>query len=169
MELRSLSDHAALSLTMTLPTVCRPFGPWQIHVTLLHRPELVTQVPRALTNFLELNDTPDICISTLWDTLKATTRGELITISVADNKCHCEKREHLSRKGRELEHMHLRTGTPKILCQLEATHKQLVGLDLDKAEYATLRFRHTFYIGGDKCGWVLEHSNRQGRYIPWRQ
>ncbi|KAJ1210220.1 hypothetical protein NDU88_005588 [Pleurodeles waltl] len=122
---------------------------------LLHLPEVVTQITNAMTNFLELNDTLDISISTLWDTLKAITREELIVISAVDNKRHREKRKHLSRKVRELKNMHQCMGTLRIWSQLKARRKERAGLDLDRAEYASLRLHYSFYIGYNKCGCLL--------------
>ncbi|KAJ1124706.1 hypothetical protein NDU88_003155 [Pleurodeles waltl] len=76
--------------------------------TLLMRPEVVAQITKAITTYLEFNDTVDTPKS--WDTLKAVIRGELIAISASDNKIRCEKRAHLQQQVLEFERIHKRTG-----------------------------------------------------------
>lgn len=41
--------------------------------------------------------------------------------------------------------------------------KQLVGLDLHRAEYSLLRLRHCFNVGGNKCGRLLANTFRAQR------
>ncbi|KAJ1127117.1 hypothetical protein NDU88_005521 [Pleurodeles waltl] len=43
-------------------------------------------------------------------------------------------------------------GVPRVWRQLAATQKQPAHLDLHRAEYSILHLKHTFYVGGNKCG-----------------
>ncbi|KAJ1214794.1 hypothetical protein NDU88_002405 [Pleurodeles waltl] len=93
-----------------------------------------------------------------WETLKAVIRGEFIAISAEDNKIWQEKRAQLQQQVTELKRIHKRTGAPQV--KLSAASAQLAGLDTDRAEYAALRLRHSFYMSGNGCGRLLANRLR---------
>ncbi|KAJ1208095.1 hypothetical protein NDU88_003485 [Pleurodeles waltl] len=134
-----------------------------MRTTLLVRPEVVAQITKAIATFLEFNDTADTPISLLWNTLKVVIGGEFIMISALDNKIRREKRAQLHQQVTELERIHKWTGAPRVWRQLSAARPQLVGLDMDRVEYAALRLRHTYYVGGNKCGRLLATRLRAQR------
>ncbi|KAJ1149172.1 hypothetical protein NDU88_001989 [Pleurodeles waltl] len=105
----ALSDHAAVSLTLNVPTQPKAPQPWRLKTTLLLRPEVVAQIQKAIFSFLDINDTADIPISLLWETLKAVIRGEFIVIPAAD-KTRRQKRAQLQLEVTELQRIHKRTG-----------------------------------------------------------
>lgn len=146
---RTLSCHSAVSLMLSLrPGPATPCS-WRLRYSLLHRPDVVKQISKALQDYLSVNDNSKTQIATLWDALKAVVRGEFIAITASDNKIRSEKREQLTHQTQELERIHQRTGAPRVWRQLEAMRSQLAALDLDRAEYAALRLCHNFYTGGD--------------------
>ncbi|KAJ1161562.1 hypothetical protein NDU88_002046 [Pleurodeles waltl] len=74
------------------------------------RPEVVTQISKAISTYLEINDTADTLLPVLWDALKMEIRGEFIGVSAADNKLRREKRAHLQHQVTELEKIHKMMG-----------------------------------------------------------
>lgn len=105
-EPRALSDHAAITISLSFPPTPRPSYSWRLRETLLHHPEVIARLTKTLEDFLSVNDTQDTSIVSLWETLKLVARGGFIAISSADNKMSREKREELSKQVLELEGTH---------------------------------------------------------------
>ncbi|KAJ1203035.1 hypothetical protein NDU88_006830 [Pleurodeles waltl] len=131
------------------------------------RTEVVAQISKAISTYLEFNDTADTPLPLKWDALKAVIRGEFIGISSADNKLTREKRAHLQQQVTELEKIHRRTGAPRVRRPLSVARLQLVGLDMDGVEYAALRLQQSYYVGatGVAAFWPLDLGLRAN----WRQ
>ncbi|KAJ1142596.1 hypothetical protein NDU88_008910 [Pleurodeles waltl] len=87
--------------------------------------------------------------------MKVVIRREFIGISAADNKLRLEKRAQLQQQVTELETIHKRIGAPRVWRQLNAARLQLVAITLDRAEYAALHLRHSYYVGCNRCGRLL--------------
>lgn len=122
---------------------------------MLQRSSVIQQIQGCISDYLAHNNSPTIPITTLWEAMKAVIRGKFLGIATADNKDRREKREHLQGQIIELERIHQRTGAPRVWKRLKNARTQLAGLDLDRTEYAALRLRHKFYVGGDRCGRLL--------------
>lgn len=95
--------------------------------------------------------------------MKAVVKGEFIGIAATDNRDRKEKRKRLQDEIAELERIHQQTGAPRVWKRLKAARAQMAGLDTDRAEFAALRLRHKFYVGGDRCGRLLANRLRAQR------
>lgn len=146
----SLSDHSPVLTTLALPPITPAPRCWRLRDSLLYRKDIVTQIQRAIDNYLITNDNQDTSIAARWEALKAVIRGEFLAISTAENKARRLKREELSQQVKTLELSHQHTGAPRIWRKLMSARTQLNALDLDRAEYAALRLRHSYYVGGDR-------------------
>lgn len=156
----ALSDHDAVSVTIAVLKNPPNSRRWRLRESLLHRQGVVSQLTTCIKQYLTLNDQPDTSLASLWGALKAVIRGELISISAAETKERKEKRATLTAQVTELERVHSRTGAPRIWRQLKAARAQLASLDLDRAEFAALKLKHTYYVGGDKTGRLLASKLR---------
>ncbi|KAJ1153518.1 hypothetical protein NDU88_006277 [Pleurodeles waltl] len=67
---------------------------------------------------------------------------------------------------RDLKHIHHCKEAPRVWRQLEAERKQLAGLDTNQEECAVVRLCHSFYVGEDTCGRLLENRLR-AQQQPW--
>lgn len=114
-------------------------------------------------DYLSHNANSDTTLATQWAALKAVLRADFIAIASADNADRLKKRTELTQQVTELEHIHHRTGAPRIWRQLRIALQHLAALDQDRAENAALRLRHAFYTGGDKGGRLLAHKLRDTR------
>ncbi|KAJ1101147.1 hypothetical protein NDU88_006219 [Pleurodeles waltl] len=151
-------DHAAKTVDKALPPTPHTYQPWHLRETLLRKTEVVQQITTAISGFLTINGSPDTPISLLGDAMKTVIRGEFITLSADHNKARKEQCTSLQAQAQELEHIHHHTGASRVWRQLEATRKQLAGLDMDRVEYSLRRPKHLFYIVDDKNGLFLANK-----------
>lgn len=159
----SLSDHSPVIAIFKLPPTQQPLRHWRLRDTLLQHASTVKHIQEAITNYLALNANSDTSLATQWAALKAVIRGEFIAISTASYLARSRKRSELTQRVAELEQMHQQTGASRAWRQLCIERKQLAALDQDRAEYAALHLRHSFYTGGDRCGRLLAHKLREAR------
>lgn len=110
----SLSDHAPVITTLTIPPIHRPIRHWRLHDTLLHKATVVEQIQKAIQEYLTHNANSDTTLATQWTALKAFICGEFVAISMAENAERSQKRAELTQQVHELEQMHQRTGAPRI-------------------------------------------------------
>ncbi|KAJ1103937.1 hypothetical protein NDU88_001354 [Pleurodeles waltl] len=108
-EAHSLSDHTEVVADFEIPSKKQTYHPWRLQETLLQRPEVVKQSDQATTNYLATNDIPDIPIKILWNAWKAVIRGEFLAISATNNTLCRVKGEHLNKRVREPDCIHVCT------------------------------------------------------------
>ncbi|KAJ1145073.1 hypothetical protein NDU88_011365 [Pleurodeles waltl] len=109
---------------------------------------------------MTVNDTPEINIATLWETLKAVVRSQFIAIAARQNALRHDKRQQLEGGIRALEEAHRQTGSLAVRQQLIIQQKQLRALDENKAEHALVRTKQKFYTWGNNAGRLLAHRLR---------
>ena len=74
----SVSDHGALSFQLSLPNCFRPSCHWRLNPLLLADEEFVNHIASQINFFIEINITPEVSHSTIWEALKAFLRGQII-------------------------------------------------------------------------------------------
>ncbi len=77
----TISDHGAVSFHVMLPDCFRPSRSWRLNPLLLADEQFVQHISSQTSLFLETNTSPEISHLTLWETLKAYLRGQIIEYS----------------------------------------------------------------------------------------
>ncbi|KAJ1211264.1 hypothetical protein NDU88_006625 [Pleurodeles waltl] len=113
--------------------------------------------PLRVLHAADTNNTPGTSVAVVWEALKAVVRGQFIAIAVCTNALWREKRRLWEAKIKELEGRHRETNSMAMRRQLKVICKQLHALDTDNAEYALLRTKQRYYVGGRRVGRLLAH------------
>lgn len=158
-----ISDHAPLVLTVTLPQVGGARKHWRFNSLLLSDEDFVSFLSNQITMFLDINITPDISIITVWESLKAFMRGQIIAYAVNKKRVSRAAQDKLDRQ----------------IKQIDSRNAQSPSLDLDKErlkfkteydlltshyiENLLLKNRSTVYEHGDKAGEILARQLRGAR------
>jgi len=82
----TISDHAPVSLTWNMNHFSKPPNSWRLNTSLLEDPNFDTYIKREWASFLEINDSPNIVPSLLWETGKAVLRGKITSYSTHKKK-----------------------------------------------------------------------------------
>lgn len=77
-EIATLSDHAPLTMKMTVPGGQGQHGMWRLNEELIRDKEGYARVGRELEYYFSANDTGEVSGSTLWEAHKAFIRAILI-------------------------------------------------------------------------------------------
>ena len=111
--------------------------------------------------FIETNATPDICHGTLWETLKAFLRGQIISFTSHSKRENISKLMELSDNIAQLDAQHATSPTPALQQKQIRLQTEFDLASTAKAEHLLLKARHTVYEFGDKAGRLLAHQARQ--------
>ncbi|KAJ1096974.1 hypothetical protein NDU88_002104 [Pleurodeles waltl] len=121
------------------------------------RPEVVSQISKAISTYLKCNDTADTPLPLLWDALKEVMRGEFIGISAADNELRREKRAQLQQQVTEL---NTRGRVPEGLVKTQLRPATTCGDRLGQGGIPALLLRHSYYVGSNRCSHLLANRLR---------
>lgn len=121
--IRTISDHAPIAVTMNLLTPRLKSNTWRLNSSLLTDPTLLTKIDASLTEFFQLNDTPDMDPLVLWEVHKCSSRGELINLGSRRKKEQEKEIKNLSKKVFKLESMHKHTLNKQSARELLETRK----------------------------------------------
>lgn len=88
-----ISDHAPISLTFNNKNHFKTPQRWRMNTSLLQDKEFNEYFKKEWTSFIEINDTPEISASILWETAKAVLRGKIISYSAYKHKLNQQKEE----------------------------------------------------------------------------
>lgn len=72
----SLSDHNPMLWQMIGGIYC--FRRWRLNEDILDNSEIVENLKKDINDYFDLNLSPNMQLSTIWDTFKAVLRGRLI-------------------------------------------------------------------------------------------
>lgn len=95
---RMLSDHSPIIWKMKDMQEMHKI--WRINEDLLDRHEIVDQIKVEIKNYFEINTTPQMKSSTMWDAFKVVIRGKLINLNTMVRK---KKNEEISQLQKDLE------------------------------------------------------------------
>ena len=94
--IRIISDHAPLSMTLGIPISHANYHPWCLNTLLLSDEGFIKFISSEITFFLEHNQTPGMSPLTVWESMKAYLRGQIISYSTQQRKRHNIKLEQLT-------------------------------------------------------------------------
>lgn len=155
-----ISDHAPVSIKVTLPTQ-RIKRTWQLDTLLLADSDFVKFITDEIDFFLQVNRTGDISASTLWEALKAYLRGQIISRSSYIRKKKYEKVDELSSEIKTLDSLISISSTPDLIKRRLSLQTEIDLLTSSQAEGLILKSRSRFYEEGDKAFKLLASQLRQ--------
>ena len=83
-----ISDHDPLTMKLYIPNTQSTYRPWRFNPLLLSEDEFTEFISSEIKMFLDINQTPGMLPSTVWESLKAYLRGQII--------CYCANKKRAS-------------------------------------------------------------------------
>ena len=74
-----ISHHGPLTMNLYIPNTQSTYRPWRFNPLLLSEDEFIEFISSEIQMFLDINQTPGMSPSTVWESLKATLRGQIIS------------------------------------------------------------------------------------------
>lgn len=149
-----LSDHSPVQLQLKLGYKYTT-KTWRFDNSLLSNEQGLEEIRNQIIFYLSFNDTLDTKRSTLWETLKAYIRGQVISWKSLISKQHKEKENNLKLKLQEIDRQHsampsaaLHRKKLSVQTELELTYTMETVKLLTKT-------RHKYYEQGEKISRVL--------------
>ena len=121
----------------------------------------MTFIQKQIRTFIETNASLEVSHSTIWETLKAYLRGQIIGYASHTKKARMAKLEDLSAQILKLDNQYASAPTAELYQQRIRLQTEFDLASTSKAEQLLLKSRHTFYEFGDKAGKLLAHQARQ--------
>uniref|UniRef100_A0AAQ6AKY8 Reverse transcriptase domain-containing protein n=1 Tax=Amphiprion ocellaris TaxID=80972 RepID=A0AAQ6AKY8_AMPOC len=150
-----ISDHAPVFVELdNLNANFRNYN-WRFNNFLIHDPKFEKFLNDHLNNFIQDNKTPDVSPGLLWDTLKAYTRGLVISYSAGLKKRTQMEQRKLELKLHELQIKHNLSPSEQLRGEIHVTKTALEGLLTKKAEKSIFFMKQRLY----------EFANKPNRYL----
>uniref|UniRef100_H2ZY84 Endonuclease/exonuclease/phosphatase domain-containing protein n=1 Tax=Latimeria chalumnae TaxID=7897 RepID=H2ZY84_LATCH len=157
-----ITDHLPIFLDLKTPT--NQSYRWRFDSTLLNRQEFKDMISKSILEFLEINMPTAPSPECLWDSLKASLRGLIISYS-------SKIKRQAQKEYTELEHelKKAKKNNTDLHNTVVNLQQKLKNQSVTKAEKAILRIKATYYAQGNRAGkvlaWQLEREN-VSRLIP---
>ncbi len=148
-----ISDHAPVTLKWNINNPHKPFTRWRFNTSLLK--DFDSYFKREWACFLEMNDSPELSPSLLWEAGKAVLRGKIISFSVYKKRKEKEGQAELEQKIKELEDSNINNPTENTQDTLRKYKFQLNELINKHTQFLIQRLRQENF----------HHSNKSGKYL----
>lgn len=155
-----ISDHSPLTATFRFAHNT-PRPRWRLSPIALSQEEFVHFVADQIAFFVEVNSSPDISCTTLWESLKAYLRGQIISYISYNKKQANQKLSDITARISQLELAYSNSPSPDLLKELLLEKNKFDTLSTSEAENMLWRSRHTYYEFGDKASKTLAHQLKQ--------
>lgn len=158
-----ISDHAPLAMKLNLPGTKANRRNWRLNSLLLSDENFVKFISEQISLFLEINMTPDVSVSTVWETLKAYVRGQIISFTAYKKKKSEAKQLEISKRIAELDKTYAHNPSPDLYkerLKLKAEYDQISSYVIENLLF---RNRSNFYEHGEKAGAILARQLRGAR------
>uniref|UniRef100_A0A1A8LYQ6 Reverse transcriptase domain-containing protein n=2 Tax=Nothobranchius pienaari TaxID=704102 RepID=A0A1A8LYQ6_9TELE len=156
-----LSDHSPVTLKLKFPEYTPPQRMWRLNSRLLADEDFKEFINSQIVFFLDLNDTSDISSGTLWESLKAYIRGQIISYSAGERKRKMKRTTELMKAIKEVDQANSMT-------PLEELHRKRILLQTEydiltsqHEEDSYLRLRQVLYEHGERAGKLLSYQLKQ--------
>uniref|UniRef100_A0AAY4BML7 Reverse transcriptase domain-containing protein n=3 Tax=Denticeps clupeoides TaxID=299321 RepID=A0AAY4BML7_9TELE len=158
--IRTLSDHSPIAVTVCPPyrdPYCRQ---WRLNPSLLSCPKFLQLLKQQWNFFIEINKSPEVTPSVLWESAKAYLRGVIISYTSAKKKAAMKNIVELEKKIMILEGDFKLSPSKGVSQQLTAARLALDQLLTKKVESSLFFARHRLYESGNKPGRLLARLAR---------
>uniref|UniRef100_H3AKL8 Endonuclease/exonuclease/phosphatase domain-containing protein n=1 Tax=Latimeria chalumnae TaxID=7897 RepID=H3AKL8_LATCH len=158
---RSILDHSPLDLIMNFPKIQPPSRRWQLNPRLLIREESRAMIRNRIEEYMEVNTPDSAALDIIWEALKATLRGHIISYSVAHRKKAQAQVLELELDLWQAETEEYKNHSAETRERVAKIRHEFNMLTTSKAEYALLRIKSRYYARGDKAGKLLAWQLRK--------
>lgn len=151
-----ISDHAPEGINITLPTQ-RTKRTWRLDPLLLADSGFV----QFISEQIYINVMDGISASSLWETLQAFLKGQIIARNAYIKKINCKSIEDVSSKTKALDGLISASLTPDLIKKRVGLQTEVGLLTTTQAERLILMSCSRFYEEGDKPSKLLANRLRQ--------
>lgn len=155
-----ISDHGPVVLQISFPKKITR-RPWRFDNASLADEAFVNCINTKIDFFLSINDTPDVSRSTLWESLKAFLRGEIISYTSWESRTRKQRLKDLSNQIQQLDSRYSSSPTPDLFKERTTLQTEFDLLTTRHTEQLLLRSRSRLYEHSDKAGRILAQQIRQ--------
>lgn len=128
---------------------------WRFNSLLLSDENFIEFISDQIAHFLEFNLTPDVSISSVWEALKASLRGQVISFTANKKRTSTSKLKDLEKQIADLDNRNSRNPSPKLYKERLKLGAEYDVLASHSIEYLLLKNRSDTYEHGDKAGEIL--------------
>lgn len=164
-----ISDHAPLVLKLKFPQLPPRSYQWRLNSLLLSDKTFIQMMSTEIPLFLEINTTPGMSYSTIWESLKAYLRGKSIAYGASVNKARTQRLCDISNLMATLDGRYATDPSPDLYKQRLLLQSEYDNLSTVHAERLLQQARYRIYEQGDKTSKLLAHQIRKSeaaRIIP---
>ncbi len=155
-----ISDHSPVVLKLVFPK--SPVRKtWRFNNFILSDSSFVDLINKRIDFFLSINDTSDVSKATLWESLKAYIRGEIISFSSWERKKRNHQLNDLINKIKQLELKCASKPTPEFFMERTMIQTEIDLVTSEQTERLLLQSRSKLYEHLDKSGKILAQQIRQ--------
>ena len=160
-QARVISDHSPLTMKMCIPGAMPNHRQWRLNSLLLSEEAFVNHIKSEIASFLEHNQTPGMSASTVWESMKAYLRGQIISYTAMRRKADTERLKHLTDSILNLDTQYSHLPSDDVLKQRLTLKMEFDLLSTRKVENLILKSRYMSFEHGEKAGKILAHQLRQ--------
>lgn len=158
-----VSDHAPLLIEFNIPGAGAQRTHWRFNSLLLSDDSFVEFMSSQISLFLEINTTPDVSISTVWEALKAYLRGQVISFVAKKKRDSISKQVDLESRIADLDSRNAQNPSQDLYKERLKLGAEYDILTSRSTEYLLLKNRSNMYEHGDKAGEVLARQLKGAR------
>lgn len=150
-----ISDHAPVYIQLNHLNAAPLYRTWRFNNFLIHNPKFEKFLNEQLEHFLKINATPDVSPGLLWDTLKAYTRGLIISYSAGLKKKNQMEQRKLELVLHDLRIRYNASPSEQLGNEIQVVKTSLEGLLTKRAEKSMFFMRQRLH----------EFANKPNRYL----
>lgn len=158
-----ISDHAPLTLDISLPHSRNTRRHWRLNTTTLAYDDFVKFISQQIDFFLSINKTPDMSDTTVWEALKAFLRGQIISFAADREKISKACQTKLINQIKDLDKQYACRPTPSLFRERLKLKTDFDLLSTQETVHLLQRNRSDFYEHGEKTGKLLASQLRGAR------
>ena len=156
-----ISDHSPLTLSLQIPNVNCNYRPWRLNTMLLAEEEFTNYIRSQIDIFVSINQTPEVSHSTVWESLKAYLRGQIISYCAKRKKETTKRLTELADQIVILDATYSINPSPTLYKHRLQLQSEYNLLSTKQAEYLLSKSRSYSYEHGEKMGRLLAQQLRQ--------
>ncbi len=156
-----ISDHGPSIMKMCIPNTQSAYRPWRFNPLLLSEDKFIKFISSEIKMFLDINQTPGMSSSIVWESLKAYLRGQIISYCANKKRASTERIKKLADEILEFDRLYSYSPSPDIFKKRLSLQTEFDLQSTQHAEYLISKSRHGHYEHGEKSGRALAHQLRQ--------
>lgn len=130
-----ISDHCPLTMNLCIPDSQSNYRPWRLNPLLLSDDTFIGFIASEISLFLDVNQTPGMSSLTVWESLKAYLRGQVISFCANQRKVSIARLKELAEEILELDRLHSRLPSADSVKKRMSLQTEFDLLSTRQAEY----------------------------------